>query len=70
MKNGTHKTPIKHIRISRCQHKKMSNSGCLFHMEKLGDVSRNVISKFTADEVYNGLLECGLTNLTPTSERA
>ena len=26
-------------------------------MEKLGDVSRNVISKFTADEVYNGLLE-------------
>ena len=37
--------------------KKMSNSGCLFDMEKLGDVSRNVISKFTADEVYNGLLE-------------
>ena len=37
--------------------KKMSNSGCLFDMEKLGDVSRNVISKFTADKVYNGLLE-------------
>ncbi len=37
--------------------KKMSNSGCLFDLEKLSDVSKNVISKFTSDKVYDGLLE-------------
>ncbi|MBQ7604553.1 MAG: glutamate--tRNA ligase [Clostridia bacterium] len=36
--------------------KKMSNSGCLLDLAKLGDVSKNVISKMTADEVYEKLL--------------
>ena len=33
--------------------KKMSSSGCLFDFNKLGDVSKNVISKMSADEVCN-----------------
>ncbi len=33
--------------------KKMSASGCLVDFPKLGDVSKNVISKMTADEVYD-----------------
>ena len=37
--------------------KKMSASGCLFDTEKLNDVSKNVISKMTAAEVYNGVVE-------------
>ena len=32
--------------------KKMSTSGCLFDFEKLNDVSKNVVSKMTADKVY------------------
>ncbi|MBQ7352897.1 MAG: glutamate--tRNA ligase [Clostridia bacterium] len=32
--------------------KKMSISGCLFDFAKLNDVSKNVISRMTADEVY------------------
>ena len=32
--------------------KKMSTSGCLFDFAKLNDVSKNVISKMTADRVY------------------
>ena len=32
--------------------KKMSVSGCLFDFDKLNDVSKNVISKMSADEVY------------------
>ena len=35
--------------------KKMSASGCLFDIVKLSDVSKNVISRMTADEVYSGL---------------
>ncbi len=35
--------------------KKMSNSGCLLDLAKLGDVSKNVISRMTADEVYDAL---------------
>ena len=35
--------------------KKMSSSGCLFDIVKLSDVSKNVISRMTADEVYEGL---------------
>ena len=35
--------------------KKMSVSGCLFDFNKLNDVSKNVISRMTADEVYSGL---------------
>ena len=33
--------------------KKMSNSGCLLDFPKLTDVSKNVISKMTADQVYD-----------------
>ena len=36
---------------------KMSVSGALFDMVKLLDVGKNVISKFTAEEVYNQSLE-------------
>lgn len=32
--------------------KKMSGSGCLFDFNKLGDVSKNVISKMSAEDVY------------------
>lgn len=32
--------------------KKMSNSGCLFDFNKLNDVSKNIISRMTAEEVY------------------
>lgn len=35
--------------------KKMSNSGCLLDFAKLTDVSKNVISKMSADEVYEKL---------------
>ena len=34
--------------------KKMSSSGCLFDFDKLNDVSKNVLSKLSADEIYNG----------------
>ena len=37
--------------------KKMSASGCLFDFDKLNDVSKNVISKMSADKVYDGLTE-------------
>ena len=33
--------------------KKMSTSGCLFDFAKLNDVSKNVISRMSADKVYN-----------------
>ena len=36
--------------------KKMSVSGCLFDFEKLNDVSKNIISRMSADEVYNKVL--------------
>ena len=36
--------------------KKMSVSGCLFDFNKLGDVSKNIISRMSADEVYEKLL--------------
>ncbi len=35
--------------------KKMSVSGCLFDFNKLNDVSKNIISRMTADEVYDKL---------------
>ena len=37
--------------------KKMSVSGCLFDLDKLTDVSKNVISRMTAAEVYDGTLD-------------
>lgn len=36
--------------------KKMSVSGALFDFDKLNDVSKNVISRMTAEEVYDGVL--------------
>ncbi len=36
--------------------KKMNPAGSLFDSAKLSDVSKNVVSKMTADEVYDGLL--------------
>lgn len=37
--------------------KKMSISGCLFDSDKLTDVSKNVISRMSAAEVYDGALD-------------
>lgn len=37
--------------------KKMSTSGCLIDFEKLEDISKNIISRKTADEVYTGVTE-------------
>ena len=37
--------------------KKMSTSGCLFDFDKLNDVSKNVISKMTAEKVFDRLTE-------------
>ncbi len=37
--------------------KKMSPSGCLFDFDKLNDISKTVISKWTADETYENALE-------------
>lgn len=36
--------------------KKMSVSGCLFDFEKLNDVSKNIISRMTADDVYEKIV--------------
>ena len=37
--------------------KKMSTSGCLFDLAKLEDVSKNVLSKYTAKQIYEGAAE-------------
>lgn len=42
--------------------KKMSVSGCLFDFSKLNDVSKNVISRMSADEVYGQVTDWALTN--------
>ena len=47
--------PDKNINDYPFNIKKMSSSGCLFDIVKLSDVSKNVISRMTADEVYDGL---------------
>ena len=47
--------PDKSINDYQFNIKKMSSSGCLFDIVKLGDVSKNVISRMTAAEVYDGL---------------
>ena len=36
--------------------KKMSASGCLFDFDKLNDVTKNVVAKMSADEVYDKVL--------------
>ena len=35
--------------------KKMSASGCLFDFQKLTDVSKNVLSRMSADQIYEGV---------------
>ena len=47
--------PDKDINDYQFNIKKMSSSGCLFDIVKLGDVSKNVISRMTAEQVYDGL---------------
>ncbi len=42
--------------------KKMSSSGCLFDFNKLNDVSKNVLCRLTADEVYEQVLEWARSN--------
>ena len=42
--------------------KKMSGSGALFDIEKLRDVSKNVISRMTAEQVYNYVAEWSAVN--------
>ena len=42
--------------------KKMSASGALFDLVKLNDVSKNVICKFSAEKVYNNVLEWASEN--------
>ena len=42
--------------------KKMSTSGCLFDMDKLIDVSKNVISLMSAEEVYEEVLKWSMEN--------
>ena len=37
--------------------KKMSSSGCFYDLDKLDNISKNILSKKTKDEVYAGLLE-------------
>ena len=37
--------------------KKMSTSGCLFDFAKLNDVSKNVLSRYTAESIYVGASE-------------
>ncbi len=37
--------------------KKMSTSGCLFDFNKLNDVSKNVLSRYTAEQIYVGVTE-------------
>ena len=40
--------------------KKMAVSGCLFDFNKLNDVSKNVLSKMTADEIYDRAVDWAL----------
>ncbi len=48
--------------------KKMSVSGCLFDFDKLNDVSKNVISRMTADAVYDQSLAWARENDTDLAE--
>ena len=48
--------PDKHYKQFPFSAKKMSVSGCLFDYDKLNDVSKNVLSKMTADEIYEKVL--------------
>ncbi len=49
--------------------KKMSSSGCLFDFNKLNDVSKNVISRMSAEEVASSVTEWALQNDPPFGEQ-
>ena len=49
--------PDKNYRDFPFNIKKMSVSGCLFDFGKLNDVSRNILSRMTAEQVYDGLTD-------------
>ncbi len=51
--------PEKSIKEFDFQLNKMSVSGALFDMVKLNDIGKNVISRYTAEQVYNESLEWG-----------
>ena len=53
--SGECKTRTSPTRIFPFSIKKMSNSGCLLDFAKLTDVSKNVISKMSAAQVYENL---------------
>ena len=48
--------------------RKMSVSGCLFDFDKLNDVSKNVLSKMTAEHVYDLALDWARENDPPFAE--
>ena len=56
--------PDKHYTEFPFNIKKMSVSGCLFDFDKLNDVSKNVISKMSADKVYDQALAWARDNDT------
>ncbi len=60
--------PDKHYTEFPFNIKKMSVSGCLFDFDKLNDVSKNVISKMSADEVYEQALAWAKDNDTALAE--
>ncbi len=42
--------------------KKLSSSGSLFDLQKLADISKNVVSVLTAEQVYNNVLDWSRSN--------
>ncbi|MBE6701046.1 MAG: glutamate--tRNA ligase [Ruminococcaceae bacterium] len=49
--------PDKHYKEFPFSAKKMSVSGCLFDYDKLNDVSKNVMSKMSAEDIYSKVTE-------------
>ena len=57
MKNGEKRNPTKDYHEFNIALEKMSKSGALFDILKLNDVSKNVISKIKAEDVYEKYIE-------------
>ena len=49
--------PDAHYTLFPFSIKKMSPSGCLFDYDKLDDISKNILSRMTADEIYSAALD-------------
>ncbi len=49
--------PDKSFREFKFNPKKMSNSGAFFDLDKLDNISKNIISKYSKEEIYNRALE-------------